>query len=179
VLDALRDNLIKPELLREFCAEHLRERNRVRGDERARRDRLRLELTRVERRRRRIVAASADGVPGRPLTDELLALEARQEQLEAERAAAPEAQQPPWHPNRAAIERRKGAALADEALPDEAIELLRSVLGKIVLVPAGAALRLEDPWRAGRDPGAGPERKTGRAPAGGGLFGHGGCGGRI
>jgi hypothetical protein len=98
VLDALRDNLMNPELLREFCAEHLRELNRVRGDGSARRDRLRLELTQVERRLRRSVAAIADGVSARTLKDELLALEARQEQLEAEFAAAPEAQQPPGIP---------------------------------------------------------------------------------
>jgi site-specific DNA recombinase len=37
VLDALRANLMDPELFREFCAEYVREINRVRGDENARR----------------------------------------------------------------------------------------------------------------------------------------------
>jgi len=54
VLDALRDNLIEPELFKEY----VRDINRVRGDENARRDQLRSELTPVERRLRRIVEAT-------------------------------------------------------------------------------------------------------------------------
>jgi hypothetical protein len=80
-------------------------------------------------------------------TCELLALEARQEQLEAELAAAPEVQQPLLHPNLAEIYRRKVAALAealaDEAMRDEAFQLIRLLLDKIVLVPEGEELRLE------------------------------------
>ena len=138
---------MEPELFREFCAEYVREINRVRGDQNARRDRLRSELTQVERRLRRIVEAIADGVPARTLKEELLALESRQEQLEAEIAAAPEAQQPLLHPNLAEIYRQKVAALAealaDEAMRDEAFELIRSLLDKIVLVPEGDELRIE------------------------------------
>jgi site-specific DNA recombinase len=55
-----------PELFREFCAEYVRETNRMRGDGNARRDRLRVDLTQVERRLRRIVEAIADGVPRAP-----------------------------------------------------------------------------------------------------------------
>jgi hypothetical protein len=119
----------------------------MRGDGNARRDRLRSELTQVERRLRRIVEAIADGVPARTLKDELLALEARQEQLQAELAAAPEAPQPLLHPNLPEIYRRKVAtlaeALADEAIQDEAFELIRSLIDKIVLVPEGEELRIE------------------------------------
>jgi site-specific DNA recombinase len=147
VLDALRDNLMNPELFKEFCAEYVREINRVRGDENARRDRLRMELTQVERGLRRMVEAIADSVPALTLKEELLALEARQEQLEAEIAAAPEAQQPLLHPNLAEIYRQKVAALAealaDEAMRDEAFELIRSLLDRIVLVPEGEELRIE------------------------------------
>jgi site-specific DNA recombinase len=72
---------------------------------------LRVELAQVERRLRGIVEAIADGVPARTLKEELLALEARQEHLEAELAAAPEAQQPLLHPDLAEIYRKKVAAL--------------------------------------------------------------------
>jgi DNA invertase Pin-like site-specific DNA recombinase len=147
VLDALRDNLMNPELFKEFCAEYVREINRMRGDENARRDRLRSELSQVERRLRRIVEAIADGVPARTLKEELLALEARQEQLEAQLAATPEAQQPLLHPNLAESYRQKVAALADaladDAFRDEAFEVIRSLLDKIVLVPEGEELRIE------------------------------------
>jgi hypothetical protein len=136
-----------PDLFKEFCAEYVREINRVRGDENARRDRLRSELAQAERRLRRIVEAIEDGVPARTLKEELLALEARQEQLEAEIAATPDAQQPLLHPNLAEIYRQKVAALAealaDEAMRDEAFELIRSLLDRIVLVPEGEELRME------------------------------------
>jgi site-specific DNA recombinase len=116
----------------------VREINRVRASENARRDDLRGELAQVERRLRRIVEAIADGMPARTLKEELLALEARQEQTEAELAAAPDLAQ---------VYRRKVAALAEalaaEAIRDEAFELIRSLLDKIVLVPEGEELRLE------------------------------------
>jgi site-specific DNA recombinase len=75
VLDALRHHLMDPGLFKEFCDEYVREVNRARGDENARRGGLDGELGKVERRLRRIVEAIADGVPARTLKDELLALE--------------------------------------------------------------------------------------------------------
>jgi site-specific DNA recombinase len=147
VLDALRHHLIDPELFKEFCAEYLREVNRGRGHENAKRAGLATELGKIERRLRRIVEAIADGVPARTLKDELLALEARQDQLQAELAAAPEAQQPLLHPNLAEVYRQKvaalQAALAAEASRDEACELIRSLIDKVVLVPEGGELRIE------------------------------------
>jgi hypothetical protein len=136
-----------PELFREFCAEYMREVNRVRGDENAHKAGLEAELSRIERRLRRIVEAIAEGVPARTLKDELLALEARQDQLQAELAAAPEAKQPLLHPNLAEVYRAKVAALqdalADPTVQDEAFELIRSLIDKVVLVPEGDELRIE------------------------------------
>jgi site-specific DNA recombinase len=85
---------MEPKLFREFCAEYMREINRLRGGESARREQLVAELRQIERRLRRIVDAIAEGVPARTLKDELLALEMRQDRLQAELAAAPEARQP-------------------------------------------------------------------------------------
>ena len=147
VLDALRHHLMDPDLFREFCAEYLRELNKLRGDESARRSGLETEVVKVERRLKRILEAIAEGVPARTLKDELLALEARQDQLQAELAAAPEAQQPLLHPNLAEVYRDKvaalQAALADEATRDEAFELIRSLIDKVVLVPEAEGLRIE------------------------------------
>ena len=147
VLDALRHHLMDPDLFREFCAEFTREINRLRGDQNAQRDRLQAQLTQIERRLRRIVEAIAEGVPARTLKDELLALEGRQDRLQAELAAAPEAQQPLLHPNLAKVYRSKVAALhdalADEVTQDEALELIRSLVDKIVLVPEGDELRIQ------------------------------------
>ena len=112
MLNGLRHHLMDPELFKEFCAEYTRELNRLRGDESARREQLARELRQVERRLRRMVEAIADGVPARTLKDELLALEARQEQLEAELAAAPEPQPTLLHPNLAEVYRQQGRGAA-------------------------------------------------------------------
>jgi hypothetical protein len=99
VLDGLRHHLMDPKLFRDFCAEFTREINRQRGDQAGRRERLAAELRQIERRLRRMVEAIAEGVPARTLKDELLALEHRQDQLEIELAAAPEAEPTRLHPN--------------------------------------------------------------------------------
>ena len=169
VLDALRHHLMEPELFREFCAEYVREINRLRGDQNGRRDRLQAQLTQIERRLRRIVEAIAEGVPARTLKDELLALEGRQDQLQAELAAAPEAQKPLLHPNLAEVYRSKVAALqdalTDEVMRDEAFELIRSLVDKIVLVPEGDELRIQIHGER-RDPGAVPaEQNAGQSRA--------------
>ena len=86
-------------------------------------------------------------MPARTLKEELLALEGRQEQLLAELAAAPEAQQPLLHPNLAEVYRTKVAALqnalTDEVMRDEAFELNRSLVDNIVLMPDGDELRIQ------------------------------------
>ena len=118
VLDALRHELMDPDLFREFCAEFTRELNRLQSGESTRRDRLVTELAQIERRLRRMVDAIAEGVPARTLKDELLALERRQEELRAELDAAREPTTTRLHPNLAELYRQKVAAL-HAALEDE------------------------------------------------------------
>ena len=89
--------------------------------------------------------AIADGVTARSLKEELLALEAGQERLDS----SPR----PRRSSRYCIRTwprftgrewpRFAEALADEAMRDEAFELIRSLLDKIVLVPEGEELRIE------------------------------------
>jgi hypothetical protein len=66
-------------------------------------------------------------VPARTVKEKLPALAARQEQFEADLAAAPAARRPLLHPNLAEVYRRKVAALAEalaeDAMQDEAFEL--------------------------------------------------------
>jgi site-specific DNA recombinase len=140
VLDGLRYHLLDPELFREFCAEFTRELNRQRGDQTGRRERLAAELRQIERRLRRIVDAITGGLPARTLKDELLALEHQQDQVKAELAAVPEAEQTRLHPNLAEIYRTKVAelhrALEDPPIRDEALHILRGLLERIVITPA-------------------------------------------
>ena len=183
VLDALRHHLMDPDLFREFCAEFTREINRLRGDQNAQRDRLQAQLTQTERRLRRIVEAIAEGVPARTLKDELLALEGRQDRLQAELAAAPEAQQPLLHPNLAKVYRSKVAALhdalADEVTQDEALELIRSLVDKIVLVPEGDELRIQIHGQLAGILALCQQSKTPGHSPGVSRANKGGCGGRI
>ena len=53
-----------PELFKEFCAEFIREVNRLRQDQAGQRAGLDAELARIGRRIRKIVDAIADGVSG-------------------------------------------------------------------------------------------------------------------
>ena len=106
----------------------------------------RVELTQVERRLRRIVEAIADGVPARTLKDELLAREAGRS------SSRPSSPPRPRRSSRCCIPtwprstgrkwpRCRGAGGRGDA--DEAFELIRSLLDKIVLVPEGEELRIE------------------------------------
>ena len=92
VLDALRNQLMEPELFKAFCAEFTRVLNDERDHEAARREQIAEQLNQVERRIRRIVDAIAEGTPARALRAELLALEEQQERLQAELGATPEAE---------------------------------------------------------------------------------------
>jgi plasmid stabilization system protein ParE len=132
--------------LKVFVEEFTREFNRLRAAEGGRFAHAKTELAGVERRLRKIVDAIADGVPARTLKEELLALEARQDELRR-LLAAPEPDRPLIHPNVAEAYRRKVAALhealADEATRAEAMELIRSLVEAIVLVPQAGRLRVE------------------------------------
>ena len=93
------------------------------------------------------VDAIAEGIPPLSLKDELLALEARQHDLEAELAAGPENAKPLIHPNLAEVYRQKvadlHAALYDEATEDEAFDLIRTLIEAIVLTPENGTLRVD------------------------------------
>jgi site-specific DNA recombinase len=147
VLDGLRHHLMDPELFRDFCAEFAREINRQRGDQAGRREQLAAEMRQIDRRLRRIIDAITEGLPARTLKDELLALERRQDQVKAELAAAPEPEQTRLHPGLAEVYHSKVAALhealADEASRDEAFELIRSLIDKVVVTPAEGDLHID------------------------------------
>jgi site-specific DNA recombinase len=94
-----------------------------------------------------MVDAIAEGVPARTLKDELLALEHRQDQLKIELAAAPEPEPTRLHPGLAEIYRTKVAALhealADEGTRDEAFELIRSLIEKVVITPTEGEMHID------------------------------------
>ena len=146
ILDGLKTHLMDPELFKEFCAEFVKEVNRLRQDQTAQRSALEAELARIDRRIRKIVDAIADGVPARSLKDELLGLEARQDQVKAKLAASPE---PKVYlaPGMAEIYRQKigelHQVLAAGSEQPEVYEALRSLVDSVVLTPVDGALAID------------------------------------
>ena len=110
-------------------------------------DQAKAELARVERRMGKLVDAIAEGVPARSVKDELVRLEARQEELRLALAEAPAKRRPLLHPNMAELYRARVTALQDALItPDtqaEAVELIRSLVEAVVLTPEDGTLRVD------------------------------------
>ena len=146
VLSGLRDNLLHPDLVREFVAEYQREFNRFRQGEEAAHAAMQRELGKVESEIANIIAAVKAGLFAPSMKEELTALEARKATLVAETAEAKE-EMPRLHPGLAEVYRKKVAdltqALNDDALRTEATEVLRSLISEIRLIPQDGALMIE------------------------------------
>jgi site-specific DNA recombinase len=147
VLDGLKHRLMDPDLFKIFAEEFTREFNRLRATADGRIEQAKTELAGIGRRLKNIVEAIADGVPARTLKEQLLALEARQDELRELLAKPPEPDLPFIHPQLPELYRRKVAtlheALSDEANRAEAMEMVRSLIDAIVLVPDEGSLRVE------------------------------------
>src|SRR6516165_3849916 len=146
VLDGLKSRLMDPALFQVFADEFVTELNRLRAAAQAQRRALEDENASIERRLRKLVEAIADGVSARTLKDELLRLEARQQEL-GSILAKPAETRPLIHPALAAIYRRKVAelhqALQQDETRAEAAEILRGLIDEITLVPQGDGLRVD------------------------------------
>ncbi len=146
VLNGLKANLMDPDLFKEFADEFYREVNRLRSQELARTEQTKADLHKIERRIKKIVDAIAEGVPARSLKDELMSLEARQDELFAALSET-KSPEPFLHPNLAEVYRRKVAnlreALETEDTKAEVIEIIRSLIDEIALVPENGELRID------------------------------------
>ena len=135
-----------PALFQVFAEEFVAELNRLRAAAQAQRRVLEDENASIERRLRKLVEAIADGVSARTLKDELLRLEARQQEL-GSILAKPAETRPLIHPALATIYRRKVAELHEALQQDEtraeAAEILRGLIDEIILVPQGDGLRVD------------------------------------
>ena len=146
LLKALTEKLLRQELFEEFCDEFTREMHRLVMEHRAEVTALKRELQRLETRRAKIVESIMEGVPGREVKDELIAIGARRDEIERQLATGSQAP-PLLHPVMADLYRQKVTKLA-EALErpesrSEATEAIRGLIDEIRLVPADAALRME------------------------------------
>ena len=146
VLAALKHHLMAPELFKEFCDAFIAEVNRGRMNANAERAAAEAELAKIRRRLRQIVNAIADGISARTLKDELLALEAREDVLKAKFEATSE-QKVLLNPGMADLYRARVAnlheALARPGAGQEAVEAIRSLVERVVLVPTNDRLVID------------------------------------
>jgi site-specific DNA recombinase len=146
ILGALRERLMEPELAKEFIAEFHRAVNQDRQAQEVQIGAKRKALADVRAKLDGLVEAIAGGLRAATLQAKLDELERRQAALAAEMAAAP-LPLPRLHPNLAEIYRRKVEAL-HEALADphsgaEALEILRSLIERVVLHPSDSGFEIE------------------------------------
>ena len=118
----------------------------MRHDQAGQRSALEAERARVARRLRKIVDAIAEGVSARSLKDELLELEAREDEIKAKLAATPE---PKVYlaPNMAEIYRARvdelQHVLAVGSEQAQAQQAIRDLIDKVVLTPVEGVLRID------------------------------------
>ena len=145
VLGGLRTHLMEPELFKAFCDEFTREVNRLRMERDADIIHRRKELERIERELDKAIQAILDGVPGAKLKDRIGGLEARKAEL-VELVSETRKQVPLLHPNMSEIYRRRIAALCNSLGDDdgklEALEVLRTLVDQVALVPDGNELSI-------------------------------------
>ena len=148
IVEALRHQLMAPDLVREFIRTFNDEVNRTRRDCDHRRDGLQREQKDLERRIDTLLDAFASGaLKGASVQAKLEALEARQGEV-AKELAGLSAEPVRLHPNLADLYRRKVAALQylleNDATRTEAVEIIRSLVEQVIFRPtAEAGLEVE------------------------------------
>ncbi len=146
VLDALKHNLMQPDLVREFIGAFHEEVNKQRRDTEAESELKRRQLEQLTQKLNGLIDAIADGLRTDGLLGRLRDLERQKADLEAQLDAAPPAA-PRLHPNLAELYRRKvenlHEALADPAARTEAVEILRGLVDGIYLHPIDGGFEIE------------------------------------
>jgi hypothetical protein len=136
VIKALQDNLMAPELVKEFVSAANHELNMNRANASAERDSLGAKLTKVERQIDQLINAIADGLRSDSLQSKLEALETERSTLKAQ-LLAPAPSSVRLHPNLAEAYRSKVENLRDSLYQEdtkaEAFEILRGLIEKVVI----------------------------------------------
>ncbi|WP_091136393.1 recombinase family protein [Microvirga guangxiensis] len=139
ILKALKQNLLTPELVAEFTYVYQEEVNRLTKEASGRTAEIDGKLTSVQRKIDGIMRAIEDGLYQPSMKARLTELEAEKDALLAQKDAGSTIPNVSVHPNLAAVYRRKVEeleTLLDETEhKDEAMELIRSLIDKIVLTP--------------------------------------------
>ena len=146
VVDALRSELMAPELVAEFVSSFTEQWNRAAADGSAERGATARELERAERKLQGLIEAVADGLRGAAIQAQIDALESQCATLSS-KLAAPLPAEPRLHPNLAELYREKVETLQEAltAEPDrqEAIEAVRRLIDHVVLTPSSTGKGLD------------------------------------
>ena len=146
ILGGLKHQLMAPELVRTFIEEFYQEVKRRRRDEEFARSASETELTSVSKRLDGLIDAIADGLRAPGLQRRLEELETRKAYLE-DILAAPPPSPVRLNLNLAELYREKvsalHAALVDPESRIEALELIRSLIDRVEVHPAGKDFRVE------------------------------------
>jgi site-specific DNA recombinase len=146
VLSGLKTHLMTPDLTREFAAEYHRELNRLNAAREGDFTQHKVELDRVERQIRAVIDAIKDGLRTPGMKAELLALEARKQDLSAMVKQAPPPS-PRLHPKLADLYRQRIEDLHEELnraeLRVEAAQALRGLIDEVRLMPENGRLEIE------------------------------------
>ena len=146
ILDALKERLMAPELVKEFIAEYHAEINRQTHSAELEVGVRRRELEDVTRKLAGLVEAIADGLRAPGLQARLDELEQRRARLAAAIAAAPQPA-PRLHPNLAELYRQKvanlRAALTDPTTRTEALNILRGLVERVMVTAVAGGFEIE------------------------------------
>ncbi|WP_346327410.1 recombinase family protein [Iodidimonas sp. SYSU 1G8] len=146
VLHGIRETLLTPDLFKAFADEFRKEVIAAQAEASAANERLAAELASIDARITGVVSAIENGHYSPTLGKRLSELEAEQARLLSLRQSQPETQPIILHPNLPELYARQIAALTanlnDPAVKDEAGDVLRSLIEKIVVLPGSAGDRV-------------------------------------
>ena len=140
VMEGLRDQLVTPELMAEFAREYKDEVKRLRHRSVGRKAQLETELKTIDRELKNVVDAIAAAGINASLKTRLLTAEARKVEIKGELATLDASPVVELHPNLPEIFKRRVTELqealnAGQDMRQEAAEILRALIDKIVLAP--------------------------------------------
>ena len=146
IFEGLKHRLMAPELFKEFAASFIAGRNAIVAQQNVKFDEAKAELSRIKARLKVLINALAEGIPARSVREEMIALEAREDELNTLLAALPP-KEPALMPELAELYRQKVAdlhrLLIDPSTKDEAFGIIRTLIDEVRLIPEDGKLRVE------------------------------------
>jgi len=145
ILDAMRQRLMAPDLVKEFVRAFHEEANRQRREDEALHEDKRRELSAIKRQLGGLIDAIADGLRAPGLQQRLDDLEGRR--IEIEKSLAAPTTPVRLHPNLAEIYRRQVEqlqnSLSQPEIRDEAVQILRGLIERVSIKPAKDGMEIE------------------------------------